>query len=182
MSVLLGLRLAFGGGRDGVARFLLMAFGVGLGVMMLLLGVQEGEWDEIAFSVRNFQNANMNLRYSKKPVVVAVHGMALGGGCEVTMHGDRARASAESYIGLVEVGVGLIPGGGGVKELVLRAVEGALPDEDQHHARCQRPDDSHHAFSRPASRHVRVTEEDPRLYATTLSGAIYPGYLADDRR
>jgi 3-hydroxyacyl-CoA dehydrogenase len=56
--------------------------------------------------------------------------MALGGGCEVTMHGDRARASAESYIGLVEVGVGLIPGGGGVKELVLRAVEDALPDED----------------------------------------------------
>lgn len=105
-------------------------FSVGANIMMLLLGVQEGEWDEIAFSVRNFQNANMNLRYSKKPVVVAVHGMALGGGCEVTMHGDRARASAESYIGLVEVGVGLIPGGGGVKELVLRAVEDALPDED----------------------------------------------------
>jgi 3-hydroxyacyl-CoA dehydrogenase len=105
-------------------------FSVGANIMMLLLGIQEGEWDEIAFSVRNFQNANMNLRYSKKPVVVAVHAMALGGGCEVTMHGDRARASAESYIGLVEVGVGLIPGGGGVKEMVLRAVEDALPDED----------------------------------------------------
>ncbi|HJQ26540.1 MAG TPA: 3-hydroxyacyl-CoA dehydrogenase NAD-binding domain-containing protein [Blastocatellia bacterium] len=105
-------------------------FSVGANIMMLLLGIQEGEWDEIAMSVRQFQNANMNLRYSAKPVVVAVHGMALGGGCEVTMHGDRARAAAESYIGLVEVGVGLIPGGGGVKELVLRATEGAASSGD----------------------------------------------------
>jgi 3-hydroxyacyl-CoA dehydrogenase len=105
-------------------------FSVGANIMMLLLGVQEGEWDEIAMSVRQFQNANMNLRYSAKPVVVATHGMALGGGCEITMHGDKARASAESYLGLVEVGVGLIPAGGGVKEMVLRAVEDAVPDED----------------------------------------------------
>ena len=105
-------------------------FSVGANIMMLLLGIQEGEWDEIALSVRQFQNANMKLRYSAKPVVVAVHGMALGGGCEVTMHGDRARAAAESYIGLVEVGVGLIPGGGGVKELVMRATEGAASGAD----------------------------------------------------
>ncbi|MFP5260331.1 MAG: 3-hydroxyacyl-CoA dehydrogenase/enoyl-CoA hydratase family protein [Blastocatellia bacterium] len=105
-------------------------FSVGANIMLLLLGIQEGEWDEIALSVRQFQNANMNLRYSPKPVVVAPQGMALGGGCEVTLHGDRARAAAEAYIGLVEVGVGLIPGGGGVKEMVLRAVEDALPDED----------------------------------------------------
>ena len=105
-------------------------FSVGANIMMLLLGIQEGEWDEIAISVRQFQNANMNLRYSAKPVVVAPHGMALGGGCEITMHGDRARAAAESYLGLVEVGVGLIPAGGGVKEMVLRAVEGAAPNED----------------------------------------------------
>jgi 3-hydroxyacyl-CoA dehydrogenase len=105
-------------------------FSVGANIMMLLLGIQEGEWDEIGMSVRQFQNANMNLRYSAKPVVVATHGMALGGGCEITMHGDRARANAESYLGLVEVGVGLIPGGGGVKEMVLRAVEDGLPDED----------------------------------------------------
>jgi 3-hydroxyacyl-CoA dehydrogenase len=98
--------------------------------MLLLLGAQEAEWEEIAASVKRFQNANMSLRYSPKPVVVAPHGMALGGGCEVTMHGDKARAAAESYIGLVEVGVGLIPGGGGVKEMVLRAVEDAVPDED----------------------------------------------------
>jgi 3-hydroxyacyl-CoA dehydrogenase len=105
-------------------------FSVGANLMLLLLGIQEGEWDEIGMSVRQFQNANMNLRYSSKPVVVAPHGMALGGGCEVTMHGDKARAFAEAYIGLVEVGVGLIPGGGGVKEMVLRAVEDAVPDED----------------------------------------------------
>ncbi|PYP83074.1 MAG: 3-hydroxyacyl-CoA dehydrogenase [Blastocatellia bacterium AA13] len=105
-------------------------FSVGAHILMLLLGAQEGEWDEIAMSVRQFQNANMNLRYSAKPVVVAPRGMALGGGCEITMHGDRARAAAEAYIGLVEVGVGLIPGGGGVKEMVLRAMEGSVPDED----------------------------------------------------
>src|SRR5688572_6783493 len=72
----------------------------------------------------------MNLRYSAKPVVVAPAGMALGGGCEITMHGDKVRAGAETYLGLVEVGVGLIPGGGGVKELVLRATEGTAADED----------------------------------------------------
>lgn len=105
-------------------------FSVGANIMMVLLAIQEGEWDEIALSVRQFQNANMNLRYSPKPVVVAPAGMALGGGCEITLHGDRARAAAESYIGLVEVGVGLIPGGGGVKELVLRATADALADED----------------------------------------------------
>jgi len=105
-------------------------FSVGANLMLLLLGAQEGEWDEIAMSVRHFQNANMLLRYSPKPVVVAPQGMALGGGCEIAMHGDRARAAAESYIGLVEVGVGLIPGGGGVKEMVLRSTEGIGPDED----------------------------------------------------
>jgi 3-hydroxyacyl-CoA dehydrogenase len=105
-------------------------FSVGANIMLLLLGIQEGEWDEIAMSVRQFQNANMNLRYSPKPVVVAPQGMALGGGCEIAMHGDKARAAAEAYIGLVEVGVGLIPAGGGVKEMVLRAVEDAAPDED----------------------------------------------------
>jgi 3-hydroxyacyl-CoA dehydrogenase len=105
-------------------------FSVGANIMLLLLGAQEGEWDEIALSVRQFQNANMSLRYSAKPVVVAVQGMALGGGCEVALHADRVRAAAETYMGLVEVGVGLIPGGGGVKEMVLRAVEDALPDED----------------------------------------------------
>jgi len=105
-------------------------FSVGANLMLLLLGAQEGEWDEIAMSVRHFQNANMALRYSPKPVVAAPSGMALGGGCEVTMHADKVRAAAETYLGLVEVGVGLIPGGGGVKEMVLRATESTVPGED----------------------------------------------------
>lgn len=105
-------------------------FSVGANIVLLVLAAQEGEWDEISLSVRQFQNANMSLRYSAKPVVVAPQGMALGGGCEITLHGDRARAAAETYLGLVEVGVGLIPGGGGVKEMVLRAVEDTAPDED----------------------------------------------------
>jgi 3-hydroxyacyl-CoA dehydrogenase len=105
-------------------------FSVGANIMMLLLGIQEGEWDEIALSVRQLQNAAMSLRYSSKPTVTAPMGMALGGGCEIAMHGDKARAAGETYIGLVEVGVGLIPAGGGVKELVMRATAGAAPDED----------------------------------------------------
>jgi 3-hydroxyacyl-CoA dehydrogenase len=105
-------------------------FSAGANLMMLLLAAQEGDWDEIELSVRRFQSANIRLRYSPKPVVVAPHGMALGGGCEITMHGDRARAAAETYLGLVEVGVGLIPAGGGVKEMVIRATEGVVPDED----------------------------------------------------
>jgi 3-hydroxyacyl-CoA dehydrogenase len=105
-------------------------FSVGANLALLLMAAEEGEWDEIDASVRSFQRANMSLRYSPKPVVVAPHGMALGGGCEITMHGDRARAAAETYLGLVEVGAGLIPAGGGVKELLLRSSEGAAPDED----------------------------------------------------
>ena len=105
-------------------------FSVGANIMMLLLGIQEGEWDEIALSVRQLQNALMSLRYSSKPTVTAPMGMALGGGCEIAMHGDKARAAGETYMGLVEVGVGLIPAGGGVKELVMRATAGSAPDED----------------------------------------------------
>jgi 3-hydroxyacyl-CoA dehydrogenase len=105
-------------------------FSVGANIMMLLLGIQEGEWDEIALSVRQLQNALMSLRYSAKPTVTAPMGMALGGGCELAMHGDKARAAGETYMGLVEVGVGLIPAGGGVKELVMRSTAGAAPDED----------------------------------------------------
>jgi 3-hydroxyacyl-CoA dehydrogenase len=101
-------------------------FSVGANVMLLLLEAQEGNWDEIDLMVRAFQGANQALRYADVPVVVATAGMALGGGCEIALHGDRVQAAAESYIGLVEVGVGLIPGGGGTKEMLARAVE-ALP-------------------------------------------------------
>ena len=105
-------------------------FSVGANLMMLLLAAQEAEWDEIDLMVRAFQNANMSLRYSSKPVVVAPFGMTLGGGCEVTLHADHVCASAETYIGLVEVGVGLVPAGGGAKEFLIRHVDRAGRSED----------------------------------------------------
>jgi 3-hydroxyacyl-CoA dehydrogenase len=98
-------------------------FSVGANLMLVLLAVQEEEWDELDLMVRQFQNANMALKYADVPVVVAPFGMALGGGCEITLHGTRARLSAETYMGLVEVGVGLVPAGGGTKELTLRALD-----------------------------------------------------------
>jgi 3-hydroxyacyl-CoA dehydrogenase len=93
---------------------------VGANLMLLLLEAQEGKWDEIDAMVRAFQTATTGLRYSDVPVVVAPLGLTLGGGCEIMLHGDRVQAAAESYIGLVEVGVGLIPAGGGTKEMLLR--------------------------------------------------------------
>ncbi|HSK71166.1 MAG TPA: 3-hydroxyacyl-CoA dehydrogenase/enoyl-CoA hydratase family protein [Pyrinomonadaceae bacterium] len=107
-------------------------FSAGANIMLLLLAAQEEEWDDINIMIRQFQNAVMRLRYSAKPVVTAPYGLTLGGGCEVTMHGDKVRAAAETYIGLVEVGVGLIPAGGGTKELTMRAMDLAkrTPDAD----------------------------------------------------
>src|SRR4029077_21022581 len=96
----------------------------GANLMLLLLEAQEGNWDEIDLMIRTFQGSTQALRYADVPVVVAPAGLTLGAGCEIVLHGDRAQASAESYIGLVEVGVGLIPGGGGTKEMVARAVDG----------------------------------------------------------
>ena len=98
-------------------------FSVGANVMLLLLEAQEGNWDEIDLMVRAFQGATQALRYASVPVVVCPAGMTLGGGCEISLHGDRAQASAEAYMGLVEVGVGLIPAGGGCKEMLARSVE-----------------------------------------------------------
>jgi 3-hydroxyacyl-CoA dehydrogenase len=98
-------------------------FSVGANVMLLLLEAQEGNWDEVDMMVRGFQNATMSLKYADVPVVVAPAGMTLGGGCEIALHGARVQAAAETYIGLVEVGVGLIPAGGGTKEMLARAVE-----------------------------------------------------------
>ncbi|MGH9902575.1 MAG: enoyl-CoA hydratase/isomerase family protein, partial [Pyrinomonadaceae bacterium] len=98
-------------------------FSVGANLMLLLLEALEENWEEIDMIIRAFQGATMSLRYSPKPVVVAPFQMALGGGCEMTLHGDRARAAAETYIGLVEVGVGLVPAGGGTKEMLVRALD-----------------------------------------------------------
>ena len=99
-------------------------FSAGANLMLLLLEAQEGNWDEIDMMIRTFQASTQALRYADVPVIVSPAGLTLGGGCEITLHGDRVQAAAESYIGLVEVGVGLIPGGGGTKEMLARAVDG----------------------------------------------------------
>jgi 3-hydroxyacyl-CoA dehydrogenase len=95
-------------------------FSAGANLGMLFMYAIEQEYEEIDMMVRQFQNTTMRARYSSIPVVVAPHGMALGGGCELTLHADRAQPVAETYIGLVEFGVGLIPAGGGSKEMALR--------------------------------------------------------------
>ena len=96
-------------------------FSVGANIAMIFMMAIEQEYEEIDFAVRAFQNTNRRIRYSSIPVVVATHGMTLGGGCEISLHADHVQASAETYIGLVEMGVGVIPGGGGTKEMAKRA-------------------------------------------------------------
>lgn len=96
-------------------------FSVGANLMAIAMMAYEQDWDELNMAINTFQQTAMRLRYSAIPVVVATQGYVFGGGCEFSMHSDAVVASAESYIGLVEVGVGLIPGGGGTKEFALRA-------------------------------------------------------------
>lgn len=98
-------------------------FCVGANLMLMLLEAQEENWEELDMMSRVFQNAVMSLRYSPKPVVVAPFQMTFGGGCEMVLHADRARSAAETYIGLVEVGVGIIPAGAGTKEMLVRAMD-----------------------------------------------------------
>ena len=97
-------------------------FSAGANLMLVLLEAQEGNWDELDMMIRAFQQATMALRYSAVPVVVAPGGLTLGGGTEMALHADRVQAAAETYMGLVEVGVGLIPAGGGTKEMTVRAM------------------------------------------------------------
>jgi 3-hydroxyacyl-CoA dehydrogenase len=96
-------------------------FTVGANIGMIFMMAVEQEYEELNMAIKYFQDTMMRCRYSSIPVIVAPHGMTLGGGCEMTMHADRVVAAAESYIGLVEFGVGVIPGGGGSKEMALRA-------------------------------------------------------------
>ena len=105
-------------------------FSVGANLMLVLLEAQEGNWDEIDLMVRTLQRTTQALRYANVPVVVCPAGMTLGGGCEILLHGDRVQAAAESYIGLVEVGVGLIPAGGGTKEMLARAAASCTGPQD----------------------------------------------------
>jgi 3-hydroxyacyl-CoA dehydrogenase len=105
-------------------------FSVGANLMLVLIGAQEQEWDELHMAVKQFQNVNLAIKYAPKPVVAAPQGMALGGGCEISLHAAKIHAAAEAYIGLVETGVGLIPGGGGTKEMLIHANENAASGDD----------------------------------------------------
>ena len=100
-------------------------FSVGANLMQLLLAAQEGEWDEVEMAIRAFQQMSAAIRFCPRPVVVAPFNLTLGGGAEICLHAARRQAYAETYIGLVETGIGLIPGGGGTKEMLLRAVDAA---------------------------------------------------------
>jgi len=102
-------------------------FSVGANILFVLDAAQKKQWDLIGKGIEDLQNANMRMKYLSKPVVTAPAGMALGGGCEMAIHGAKCQPHCETYIGLVEVGVGVIPAGGGVKELMVRCTEG-LPD------------------------------------------------------
>jgi len=101
-------------------------FSVGANLMLLLMSVQEEEWDDIDMAIRQFQGMTQAIKFSPKPIVIAPFGLALGGGCEVSLHATALQPHAELYMGLVEVGVGLLPGGGGCKEMLLRAVNSAM--------------------------------------------------------
>lgn len=104
-------------------------FSVGANIGMIFMMAVEQEYDELNAAIKYFQDTSMRLRYSSIPVIVAPHGMTLGGGCEFTLHADKVVAAAESYIGLVEFGVGVIPGGGGSKEMAMRASDSFKKDD-----------------------------------------------------
>jgi 3-hydroxyacyl-CoA dehydrogenase len=101
-------------------------FSAGANLMLVLLEAQEGNWDDIDLMVRGFQAATQALRYADVPVIAAPAGLTIGGGCEIALHADRLQAAGESYLGLVEAGVGLIPAGGGSTEMLARSVS-AVP-------------------------------------------------------
>ena len=100
-------------------------FSVGANLMQLLLGIQEGEWDEVEMAVRAFQRMTASIRFCPRPVVAAPFNLCLGGGTEISLHAARRQPHAELYMGLVETGVGLVPGGGGTKEMALHAIDAA---------------------------------------------------------
>ncbi|HKF21622.1 MAG TPA: 3-hydroxyacyl-CoA dehydrogenase NAD-binding domain-containing protein [Candidatus Angelobacter sp.] len=100
-------------------------FSVGANLMLLMLAVQEEEWDEVDMAIKQFQGMTQAIKFCTRPVVTASFGMTLGGGCEINLHSAGRQPHAETYMGLVEVGVGLLPGGGGCKEMLLRALDNA---------------------------------------------------------
>jgi 3-hydroxyacyl-CoA dehydrogenase len=132
-------------------------FSAGANLMLLLMTAQEGEWDDIHLAVRQFQRVNMAIKYAPRPVVSAPQGMALGGGCEINLHAARIHATAEAYLGLVEVGVGLIPAGGGSKEMLIRAGEHAAGGDGLDLTHALRP-----IFENIATAKVSTSAEEAR--------------------
>lgn len=130
-------------------------FSVGANLGMVFMYAIEQEYDELNMMIAAFQNTMMKARYSAVPVIVAPHAMSLGGGCELTLHADQVQAAAETYIGLVEVGVGLIPGGGGTKELTLRVSERAEGGDVEYNA-------LQNAFMNIATAKVATSAEEAR--------------------
>jgi len=126
---LISRTLKAGGPGDGFEAFVICNdadnFSVGANVMLLLMSVQDEEWEEVDLAIRQFQGMTQAIKFSAKPVVVAPFGLTLGGGTEISLHAAARQLHAETYMGLVEVGVGLLPGGGGCKEMLLRAVDNA---------------------------------------------------------
>jgi 3-hydroxyacyl-CoA dehydrogenase len=118
-----------GGAGDNLEAFVIANdaanFSVGANLMLLLMSAQEEEWDEVDLAIRAFQGMTQAIKFSPKPVVIAPFGMTLGGGVEMSLHAAARQPHAELYMGLVEVGVGLLPGGGGCKEMLLRALDSA---------------------------------------------------------
>ena len=132
-------------------------FSAGANLMLLLMTAQEGEWDDLHLAVRQFQRANMAIKYAPRPVVSAPQGLALGGGCEINLHAARIHAAAEAYIGLVEAGVGLIPAGGGTKEMLIRANEHAAGGDNLDLMHALRP-----VFENIAMAKVSTSAEEAR--------------------
>ena len=151
-------------------------FSVGANLMLLLVSAQEQEWDDVHLAVRQFQRVNMAIKYAPRPVVVAPQGLALGGGCEITLHAPQVQAAAECYLGLVETGVGLIPAGGGCKEMLVRANEHAAGGSQPLAASSEANMDLFHAmkpiFENIAMAKVSTSAEDARAL----------GYLRRDDR
>ena len=171
-------------------------FSAGANLTLVLLEAQEENWDELDLMIRSFQQTTMALRYAGVPVVVAPAGLALGGGCEIALHADRVQAAGEAYLGLVEVGVGLIPAGGGTKEMVARAAEQMAPGSTDYLPPIQRafetiafartsvsaPDAVRLGYLRPVD---AVTMNRERLIADARARAlqrVHEGYQAPARR
>jgi 3-hydroxyacyl-CoA dehydrogenase len=171
-------------------------FSAGANLMLLLLEAQDENWEDIDLTIRAFQQAMIALRYADVPVVVAPAGLTLGGGCEIALHGDRIQAAAETYMGLVEVGVGLIPAAGGTKEMLVRAMETMPPQTSDYLPAVQRAFETI-AFARMSTSaphaerlgYLRATDaitmNRERLLAdakTRALGRSAEGYLAPSRR